>query len=72
MGTQSIASATITIDVQLPRESANYDAMTQSVTSKIKQYQPSGGVVYRTADSETYDIWTKKYSRTVTWNYQDC
>jgi len=74
MGTQSIASAQITVDVTLPAESSDsdYDAMTQAVTSKISQYQPSGGVVYRTADSETYNIWTKKYSRSVTWNYQSC
>ena len=74
MGTQSIASASITVDVQLPSESSDtdYDAMTQAVTDTIKDYQPSGGVVYRTSDSENYDVWTKKYSRSVTWNYQSC
>jgi len=74
MGTQSIASASITVDVQLPRDSTDeeYDAMTQAVTDKIKDYQPSAGVVYRTSDQENYDVWTKKYSRAVTWNYQVC
>ena len=72
MGTQSIASVSVTIDITLPRGSSDYGAMTSAVTAAIKQYQPSGGVVYRTADNENYDIWSKKYSRTVTWNYQDC
>jgi len=74
MGTQSIASASITVDVQLPTETTDeeYDTMTQSVTDKIQQYQPTGGVVYRTSDQETFDVWTKKYSRSVTWNYQSC
>ena len=74
MGTQSIASASITIDVTLAAESSDsdYTAMTQKVTSKIKAYQPTASVVYRTSDQETYDVWTKKYSRSVTWNYQNC
>ena len=39
---------------------------------KSSDYAGAGGVVFLAEDSESWDPWNGNYSRTVTWNWQEC
>ena len=69
MGTRNVASRTVNLNAQLQagEDQPNYD-------STLFAYRPTtnqlGTIEWKSADQETWEPWSGRYSRTITWNYQ--
>lgn len=77
MGTRNVASRTVSLNAQLQAGDVNETPGSDGRPNydvKIFPYRPTtvglGTIEWKTADQETWEPWSGRYSRTVTWNYQ--
>ena len=75
LGTKSVASVTIGVDATVKvsggTSSVTYDTLRSKSALQIQKYIPSAAdLFWITADTENWDPWTGKYTRSVTYQYQ--
>ena len=75
LGTKSVASVTIGVDATVKVSggvsSVTYDTLRSKAALQIQKYIPSAASLFWiTSDTENWDPWTGKYTRSVTYQYQ--